>query len=160
MQNNNDKFVPFPQWIAGLERRASSAGVIIENKDGEVLAVKAHYKPYWSTPGGMIDAGESPKQAAVREVHEEIGQTIDPADISFSAVIHRHSKTADTYLFVFRLNKTMPRDVKIHYRDGEIEEVAWLSRADITTRKNGRKFNRALKNWASDHPSDYIEHMI
>ncbi|HEX3979661.1 MAG TPA: NUDIX domain-containing protein, partial [Acidimicrobiales bacterium] len=27
----------------------------------------------WSTPGGVIEPGEGPEQAAVREVHEETG---------------------------------------------------------------------------------------
>jgi 8-oxo-dGTP pyrophosphatase MutT (NUDIX family) len=32
----------------------------------------------WSIPGGMVDPGETPLQAAVRECYEEIGITIHP----------------------------------------------------------------------------------
>jgi len=34
---------------------------------------------YWYTPGGEIEAGETVRAAAVRELAEEIGLTVDPA---------------------------------------------------------------------------------
>ena len=37
--------------------------------------------PFWFTPGGKIDAGETPKMAAVRELREEIGLVIAPEDL-------------------------------------------------------------------------------
>ncbi len=35
----------------------------------------------WALPGGRIEAGESPEQAALREVHEEIGLRLAPTQI-------------------------------------------------------------------------------
>ncbi|HVE53195.1 MAG TPA: CoA pyrophosphatase [Ramlibacter sp.] len=35
----------------------------------------------WALPGGRIDAGESPETAALRELHEEIGLALAPADV-------------------------------------------------------------------------------
>lgn len=35
----------------------------------------------WALPGGRIDADETPQQAALRELEEEIGVTAQPADI-------------------------------------------------------------------------------
>src|SRR5262249_1256920 len=35
----------------------------------------------WALPGGRIDAGESPEQAALRELHEEVGLDLPPAAI-------------------------------------------------------------------------------
>ena len=54
-------------WLASLDSRFSSAAVLIENEQGELLIVKAGYKDHWSLPGGIVDAGESPLEAAVRE---------------------------------------------------------------------------------------------
>ena len=49
-------------------------GVIVE-RDGKVLLVRrtTHGAGTWSSPGGYIDHGESPEEAAVRETREETG---------------------------------------------------------------------------------------
>ena len=36
---------------------------------------------WWVAPGGGIDAGENPEEAACREVEEETGLHLDPADL-------------------------------------------------------------------------------
>jgi 8-oxo-dGTP pyrophosphatase MutT (NUDIX family) len=36
---------------------------------------------YWVTPGGGLDPGESPAQGAARELFEETGLRVDPADL-------------------------------------------------------------------------------
>ena len=35
----------------------------------------------WALPGGRVDTGETPGQAALREMHEEIGLDLDPSAI-------------------------------------------------------------------------------
>lgn len=35
----------------------------------------------WAFPGGRLDAGETPEQTALREMHEEIGLELDPGRI-------------------------------------------------------------------------------
>lgn len=46
------------------------AGVAVE--DGRILLVRDSHG-FWAGPGGWIDAGESPEQALLREVREELG---------------------------------------------------------------------------------------
>jgi 8-oxo-dGTP pyrophosphatase MutT (NUDIX family) len=36
---------------------------------------------YWYTPGGQVEPGEALRQAAVRELAEEIGLVVEPADL-------------------------------------------------------------------------------
>jgi len=45
--------------------------VDLESPPGPVL--------YWYTPGGQVEPGEALRQAAVRELAEEIGLVVDPA---------------------------------------------------------------------------------
>lgn len=54
----------------------NSAAVIIEDRDGRVLLLlrgpTAPWMPCrWNLPGGMIEPGETPADAAVREAREE-----------------------------------------------------------------------------------------
>lgn len=44
---------------------------------GRVLMVFDRYRHSWELPGGRIEEGESPRQAAVRELLEESGQAPD-----------------------------------------------------------------------------------
>jgi 8-oxo-dGTP diphosphatase len=55
------------------------AAIIIENTKGELLLYKRDNKPeipfpgYWDLIGGHIEEGETPKEALVREIKEELG---------------------------------------------------------------------------------------
>ncbi len=52
------------------------AGALIRDLEGRVLVVEPTYKPSWELPGGSVEADESPRAAAAREVHEELGLRI------------------------------------------------------------------------------------
>jgi len=46
------------------------------HKEGKVLMIKRKFEPNkgrWSLPGGLLEVGEDPEQAAKREVREELG---------------------------------------------------------------------------------------
>ena len=46
----------------------------IFDQRGHILCVKLNYGPRnWTTPGGRVEAGESPVAALVREIYEESG---------------------------------------------------------------------------------------
>lgn len=58
-------------------------GVIIVNSQGDILLGKrcGQHAPYWSIPGGHLDAGESFEHAALREVFEETGLMINQVEV-------------------------------------------------------------------------------
>ena len=62
-----------PLWM--LVRSAPVAAVVA-GWDGRVLVARRAHAPYqgeWEAPGGFLEAGEDPADAAVREFQEEIG---------------------------------------------------------------------------------------
>lgn len=54
-------------------RKRMAAGALFLDATGRVLLVEPTYKDRWEIPGGMVEADESPYEAARREVKEELG---------------------------------------------------------------------------------------
>lgn len=136
----------FSRWLARLEKRASSAGVALYDANGRVLIVKAHYKKYWSFPGGIIDVGETPRQAAVRETREEVGLPVHIDKLDFRLIVNRVSDIAQTYQFIFesRVGASVLDHVLIDNK--EIENYALVSREDIL--HGGKVYSASVIEWA------------
>ena len=93
-----------------------AAGALIFNNKNELLIVKPNYKDRWSIPGGVVDVDESPRQACLREVKEEIG--IDLPTVTFLCVDYtpKNSEKNESLQFTFFggiINDEKIRDIKI-----------------------------------------------
>ncbi len=53
--------------------RTRAAAILIQNDSIALIERHRAGRHYFSFPGGGVDAGETPEQAVVREVHEELG---------------------------------------------------------------------------------------
>lgn len=60
-------------WYRALPAKRVGAGALFVDHRNHVLLVKPTYKERWEIPGGMVEASESPHEAAAREVAEELG---------------------------------------------------------------------------------------
>ena len=144
-------------WIMGLERRASSSAVMCETSDGRLLIVKANYKNHWSLPGGVIDPGESPLQAAVRETEEEVGITLDPSKLEFVLVADRISKAAQTYQFIFKTTIGDDDIASIKLQESEIDEHLFVTKDEV--KSQNIYYGKAIRAWVSGE-SGYVEQRI
>lgn len=66
--------------------RRDTARIILAGPDDRVLLFRHHLPDPWAqegwlTPGGAIDPGETPAQAAVRELGEETGHSLTLAEV-------------------------------------------------------------------------------
>jgi ADP-ribose pyrophosphatase YjhB (NUDIX family) len=52
--------------------------VLFTDGVGRVLICEPTYKEVWEAPGGAVEEGESPREAAAREVKEELGLVVEP----------------------------------------------------------------------------------
>ncbi len=78
------------------------AGIIIENERVLLTQRKAgaHLAGLWEFPGGKVNEGEDPRDALVRELHEEIG--IDATVNEIVEVTHfRYEEAQKTVLLLF-----------------------------------------------------------
>jgi 8-oxo-dGTP diphosphatase len=59
--------------------RVVCAGAVVHDPAGRLLLVRRGHEPslgLWSLPGGRVEPGETPAQAAAREVSEETGLVV------------------------------------------------------------------------------------
>jgi isopentenyl-diphosphate Delta-isomerase len=112
------------------------------SQDGiEILLQKRGQKPTWPgfldiSAAGHIDFGETPLVAAIREIQEEIGLSIDANELQLQFV-HRAYMTAgngvieNEFQWVYLYNLSAQADLT--YADGEVASTRWLSVDDFKT---------------------------
>lgn len=86
--------------VEPMAHARAAAGALFFDEDGRVLLVRPSYKPGWEIPGGYLHPGETPSEAAAREILEELG--IKPS-IGRLLVVDwaPHPDEGDKVLFVF-----------------------------------------------------------
>ncbi|MBL7257814.1 NUDIX hydrolase [Paractinoplanes lichenicola] len=72
--------MPISPYITGLRAHVGhdllllpGASGVVRDADGRILLLKRSDNGRWSLPAGMIDPGEQPADAALREIFEETG---------------------------------------------------------------------------------------
>jgi 8-oxo-dGTP diphosphatase len=116
------------------------AGPVAERK---VLLIRRAYPPFAGTyaiPGGHLDAGESPHQAAVRELQEETGIDVEGVDfVGLYTGASRDPRLSDSFVFVHQVGETIPEP-----RAGsDAAGVEWVSLENIAEGRVSLGFDHA-----------------
>ena len=89
--------------------------------EGKILLVKHTYQKGWYTIGGSIEPGETPYQALIRELQEEVGVTLSSQPQLFSVYYSDNEKRDDYIIFyICQLGQQEP------VVSAEIAEQQWF----------------------------------
>ncbi|AOK52492.1 NUDIX hydrolase [Burkholderia stagnalis] len=123
--------------------RTVSCGVVILDGAGRVFLAHATDTTHWDIPKGQGEPGESPLQAALRELLEETGIAFAPGRlVDLGRFVYRHDK--DLHLFAVRVAddevdpaRCVCTSLFPSRRDGtmipEMDAYRWTEPGDIDT---------------------------
>lgn len=77
-------------------------------------------------PGGAVEIGESPRDAVIREAHEELGLHVNPIEQVWEHLFEERPLRLFGWL-------VEPQDWNIQPDKHEIDEVLWYHHAELTT---------------------------
>ncbi|QFQ02172.1 LOG family protein YvdD [Corynebacterium urogenitale] len=102
------------------------SAVALRDATGRLLTVRKRGTEKFIQPGGKPEPGESDRQAALREVKEEVGLDLDPARLELVGVYSQEAAneadhTIEAHLFEY--TERIETDVQVA---AEIEEMRWL----------------------------------
>lgn len=126
------------------------AAVIV--KDGKMLLVKRANEPArgkWSLPGGVVELGESLRDALIREVREECG--IDIEVDSLFDVVEVINKEGGRVRFHYVILDYLAHPIGGELRAmGDAEDVKWIPISEVEKYNITNSLRRLLKRRAHE----------
>jgi 8-oxo-dGTP pyrophosphatase MutT (NUDIX family) len=128
----------YVQWLRSHVGQApvllASASVLIFDEQHRLLIVRPHGSETWVSPGGAVDPGESPVDAAIREAHEETGLHIEVTGVFgvFGGPDFRVSyPNGDVADYIMTSYTARVVSGELEPLDGEIAEMRWVTREEL-----------------------------
>ncbi|MCX4749204.1 NUDIX domain-containing protein [Kitasatospora sp. NBC_01287] len=108
--------------------------VLVRTEDGKLL-LSQRGGPYgygqWHAPSGKLDPGETPVEGAARELLEETGLTVDPADLTLVHTVV-HYQSADTaHRLGFFYEATTWRGEPVNREPAKCLDLRWFADHDL-----------------------------
>ncbi|QWD61282.1 NUDIX hydrolase [Polynucleobacter sp. MWH-UH25E] len=122
----------------------TASGLVI--RENKVLLIFHPYIKKWFQPGGHIDEGELPIEAAIREVYEETGlvcvadaENPEPIDVDVHGIPANPAKNESAHLHIDLLYQ-----LKVLREEKPLENIdcAWFSFDEVESTRIQRALNR------------------
>ncbi len=114
------------------EKPIAGVGVIIFN-EGKVLIIKRAFDPSknkWSIPGGVVELGEKVRDAARREVREELGLEVEIKDVVevLDSIVYEGSRIRFHFVLIDFWAELQGGTL---FLSRECLDSAWISKEDM-----------------------------
>lgn len=113
---------------AGLPTKRCIAQAIVRDDQGRLLVCELVYKRFWDLPGGVVDPYESPADAVVRELKEELDVDARVRGLAAVSWLKPWRGWDDATLFVFDVELDRPPHT---LQPREIRAVHWLAPEEL-----------------------------
>lgn len=123
--------------------------VMIENEFGEILVQDRQKKdwPGWTFPGGHVENNEGSYAAAVREIEEETGLTVQPI---LQGTAEWNNLTKETrelaFLYTAKVNK-----------QAVSKDLFWVKKSELAAQKLAGTLNELLPIFFGEEQQIYFE---
>ena len=148
------KYLPYGEFLRSLPRKRMAAGALIRNEEGKILLVKPVYKGGWSIPGGVVEADESPKNACIREIREELGLALAIDRLLVVDYNSPHGEKTESLMFIFDGGVLSEVDLAgINLQAEELEAFAFFASEELPglmSRSLRRRLLAALQQESSE----------
>ena len=131
--------MPIPDFIRDLRAQVghrelwlSGVSVVVRDADGRLLLTRRVDNGQWAVVSGVLEPGEEPARAALREVAEETAVTaefIRLSSVDVTPLITYPNGDQTRYLDVCFLARYV--DGEPHAADDENSDVAWFAPDDL-----------------------------
>lgn len=113
-----------------------AAGGLVFNADGAALLI--YRLETWDLPKGKIDPGETPEEAAVREVQEETGlsQVALGPFLQMTYHVYRHSRKGRILKPTYWYEMTTEETILTPQTEEQIETALWRMPAEFLSEEN------------------------
>ena len=138
-------------YLESLPKKRMGAGCLFFNNNGKILIIKPNYKDTWSIPGGVVEINESPRQACIREVKEEIGVKCQLEKLLCVDYISKTSNSNESLQFIF-LGRIISEE-EIVIADNEISAYQFLEpekALSLLSHRLRRRVGKCLENLDND----------
>jgi ADP-ribose pyrophosphatase YjhB (NUDIX family) len=118
-----------------IPKKRTAAAVLFTDGQNRVLLVEPTYKDVWEMPGGAVEVNESPRDAASREVKEELGLVAIPGRLLAVDWVPPVEGRSEGLAYVFsggRLSNSQTRSITL--AADELRSWAWCAAAEIEQR--------------------------
>jgi len=126
-----------------LPSQVLASGVLVWDPEGRLLMVKTLNRDHWILPGGLVEEGESPRAAGVREVFEETGLAVEAGRLLVVEHLPSVDRVPASIQFVFD-STPLTNQPGLVLQEQEIEGAQWCP-PDEAVRLHGERGRGRLR---------------